>query len=587
MKKNRFKVKFLSILCLLPMLVFMKANGGWDIGDGGDQAKLIFEKGRNDAAAMLRAFNLNAPSTPVDESILTFLKQPFESSTLRDAMVKDVGTSPYLWIPGDGRNGTPIQQLCAMTNLPDLGNTIRFALLACENHLKLPGEGETSAVALILHETVHHFGLDDSPKNDAFASQVALAVLAEWRERSAHLTTRWSEVPLSDSPDPRYQHTAVWAPSEPIASEAGRVLVWGGCNYSILPNRENCANHLNSGGQLVFKSEFDDTPEWLSISSENAPSPRQNHTAVWARNESLDGMIIYGGCSGEDARCDLLKADGGIYNPKTDTWQKLPEQNAPSARMFHSSTWTGREMIVWGGVIPVANGAPAATSSGSRLVTDAQTGRIAWSAISTENSPSPRFGHAALWTGKEMIVWGGCERQGIVRCARPLNDGRIYNPETNRWRVMRPISSGMERTDFSAVWTGRGMMIWGGKNSAGILSSGAYYDLESDRWTVLPTMLPGGESGRFSHSAVWDSKFSRMIIWGGESSDGRFPQTALLFTAGLNEGGGSWSLLQTDVNPIGRKGHGSVWTGSRMIIWGGFGADETFLSTGGILRVGR
>ena len=30
-----------------------------------------------------------------------------------------------------------------------------------------------------------------------------------------------------------------------------------------------------------------------------------------------------------------------------------------------------------------------------------------WTATSTTNAPTARFGHTAVWTGSEMIVWGG------------------------------------------------------------------------------------------------------------------------------------------------------------------------------------
>ena len=30
-----------------------------------------------------------------------------------------------------------------------------------------------------------------------------------------------------------------------------------------------------------------------------------------------------------------------------------------------------------------------------------------WTATSTVNAPSPRFDHTAVWTGSEMIIWGG------------------------------------------------------------------------------------------------------------------------------------------------------------------------------------
>ena len=40
---------------------------------------------------------------------------------------------------------------------------------------------------------------------------------------------------------------------------------------------------------------------------------------------------------------------GGRYNPDTDSWTATSTTNAPSARDLHTAVWTGSEMIVWGG----------------------------------------------------------------------------------------------------------------------------------------------------------------------------------------------------------------------------------------------
>ena len=70
----------------------------------------------------------------------------------------------------------------------------------------------------------------------------------------------------------------------------------------------------------------------------------------------------------------------------------------PSACTGHSSVWTTREMIVWGG----------STSSGL-LITGGRYDPIAdsWSSTNINNTPVARFGQSAVWTGREMIVWGG------------------------------------------------------------------------------------------------------------------------------------------------------------------------------------
>ena len=49
-------------------------------------------------------------------------------------------------------------------------------------------------------------------------------------------------------------------------------------------------------------------------------------------------------------------------------------------------------------------------------------------ATSTANAPSGRAGHTAVWTGSEMIVWGGVS---VHHCY--LNTGGRYNPSTDSW----------------------------------------------------------------------------------------------------------------------------------------------------------
>ena len=40
--------------------------------------------------------------------------------------------------------------------------------------------------------------------------------------------------------------------------------------------------------------------------------------------------------------------DGGRYNPAANTWTALAPR-APAARNYHTAVWTGSEMIIWGG----------------------------------------------------------------------------------------------------------------------------------------------------------------------------------------------------------------------------------------------
>src|SRR2546428_3432666 len=50
-----------------------------------------------------------------------------------------------------------------------------------------------------------------------------------------------------------------------------------------------------------------------------------------------------------------------------------------------------------------------------------------WTATSTTNAPAARRNHTAVWTGTEMIVWGGENGSSF------LNTGGRYNPGTDSW----------------------------------------------------------------------------------------------------------------------------------------------------------
>ena len=85
---------------------------------------------------------------------------------------------------------------------------------------------------------------------------------------------------------------------------------------------------------------------WTPTNLTGAPDARVSHTAVWTGSE----MIVWGGY-GCDGNC--LLNTGGRYNPSTDSWTATSTNNAPSGRVYHTAVWTGTEMIVWGGLMPV------------------------------------------------------------------------------------------------------------------------------------------------------------------------------------------------------------------------------------------
>ena len=62
-----------------------------------------------------------------------------------------------------------------------------------------------------------------------------------------------------------------------------------------------------------------------------------------------------------------------------------------------------------------------------------------------------------------MIVWGGYET------AAALNDGGRYNPAANSWTAVPTTGAPAARYRHTAVWTGSEMIVWGGYNGSGYL----------------------------------------------------------------------------------------------------------------------
>ncbi|MDI6787877.1 MAG: fibronectin type III domain-containing protein [Planctomycetota bacterium] len=335
----------------------------------------------------------------------------------------------------------------------------------------------------------------------------------------------------------------------------------GNSNYS----NEKSATTQNVGVRL-------DT--WSPITTTAGPSARIGHTALYVDGY---GMLIYGGG-------DFLR-DGGVYSPTIQAWsQQITTTNAPSARVGHTAVWTGSEMLVWGGEIPVpiviewsdppTNSVPSlyrvTTMDGARY----NPATNSWQLITTVNAPEDRINHTAIWIGSKMIIWGGdrIRRNVTGEITRTkLNTGGIYDPVGDTWSPYHPnLNSGFgapsARRYHSAVWTGGVMLVWGGDGGG---NSGGMYSPTTDYWITEPIAIQNAPSARYGHTTIWTGAGSepwlnKMIVWGGTDGEAYF-NTGGIYDPVSN----TWTALPTTNTPSGRVWHSVVWTGSKMIIWGG------------------
>lgn len=322
-----------------------------------------------------------------------------------------------------------------------------------------------------------------------------------------------------------------------------------------------------------------DTRRW----SRAAPSQlrwRFGFSAVAAGEK----VIIWGGCCGAARRGS--RAPGAIYDVTSDRW--TPRRGPFGDRHHHTAVWTGKEMIVWGGVDPAerpddhdqphAHEVPQADGAAYDPRAD-RWRRIAPAPL------SPRDSHVAVWTGKEMIVWGGW-RTGRSMYTRLLYDGAAYDPKRDRWRKLAPtrflsacvpawkpepcgssppiarlLLDPTERY-LQAAWTGRAMVVW---SSSPYVAAGALYEPDRDRWERIARPPHEILIAPAYGSAVWSGE--ELIVWGGAR---RSPESysSVAEGAAYDPEAKRWAALPEA--PIsGRSGHNAIWTGEGMLIWGG------------------
>lgn len=161
---------------------------------------------------------------------------------------------------------------------------------------------------------------------------------------------------------------------------------------------------------------------------------------------------------------------------------------------------------------------------------------LAWRPLPVAPVPGRRDA-ATAWTGRELLLWGG--RRGDRSRVELRGDGAALDLATSTWRAL-PLAPLAARADAAASWTGGLWFVWGGQGTAGQLGDGATYDPATNTWTPLP---PAPISPRTGASAVWTGR--QVLVLGGTDATGLLPDTAAYDPATR-----SWSLAASLSPPL-------------------------------------
>ena len=100
---------------------------------------------------------------------------------------------------------------------------------------------------------------------------------------------------------------------------------------------------------------------------------------------------------------------------------------------------------------------------------------------------SETFAPSVVWTGDEMLVWGGYDADGT-----PIRDGAAYRPSTNTWRSIAPMTTDRAGTG-SPPQAVADLSAWVGDEAVSIVASAGdpwgwdvvAYDPADDIWRTI------------------------------------------------------------------------------------------------------
>jgi hypothetical protein len=395
----------------------------------------------------------------------------------------------------------------------------------------------TAAVTLLIVGAAFAFALRDGANHASSAGPVPTVEGSSASEKpaapsadgQAALTTTAS---LATATVPASVRLGTWQrlPAAPIAVPYTRASVWTGTEMLIFGRVTSLKGGFATGKYFDVAAAYNPATEtWRKLH----PGPgfrggSEGHDeAVWTGSE----MLVTG-------------ITNAAYKPATNHWRLLP---APpegwGAPAF--TVWTGRQLIGWGG------GCCGDSNAWGAAYTPATN---SWEML----PPAPlagRQGTVGAWTGTELIIVGGNDADGKV-----FATAAAYNPATLSWRRLPPLPA--PRTGATATWDGTEVLVVGGRRAGmDLYADGVGYNPSTNRWRRLPAM----GTSREGHVAVWTG--SRLLVWGGGTIRGRAfvaPPHGLAYDPVTNR----WSPLP--VSPLrGRFGATAVWTGAKMILWGG------------------
>lgn len=255
--------------------------------------------------------------------------------------------------------------------------------------------------------------------------------------------------------------------------------------------------------------------------------------------------------------------DVWAYDLTTEQWTDLTPASgsAPSPRRTPGSVYdpAGERMVTWSG-------------QGGGFFNDVWSFDLTnhtWTEHTPDTPlPNPRYGVASIYDplSGELVTFAGFTNAGR------FEDTWRFDPATETWTDVSPATGPIERCLHSASYDSRlhRMIMYAGQNN-GPLDDIWAFDLASETWTELtPATVP---DGRFFTAHVYDARNHRSTIFGGNRGAGLgVTNEVWLFDLFTNE---FVEMTPSGSPPTAREGSAAIYfeDEDRMVVFGGYDTD--------------
>jgi len=297
--------------------------------------------------------------------------------------------------------------------------------------------------------------------------------------------------PIEDAwqvPEARSEHAAALDP------ETGTLFVTSG---------RGAASRLADTWTLALG----DTVRWTGLDARSAPAARRGATLVTVPG----GALLFGGDTTQ-ATNEVVRLNAGAW----PAWRLAVAGRGPSPRAHHAAVALPGpyRMLVFGG----AGADTTGPCDSDTWLFDASW--VSWHAVPTRGGPPPaRAGHTMIYdpSRSRVVVFGGEHRFADANGPHRdvLGDVWALSLDDSTWTQL--AVAGPRRTGHTAIYDAvrDRMVVVGGVDETGVTTGDVLaYSLAANTWSALAPVAHA-PAPRAGHSAVYDARADRMVVFGG------------------------------------------------------------------------